>query len=235
MSKRWLTENPAPRERGVAPLESRVESFAKDEWERRLNRTGRHWRSLRLRIGSKVLQISFPLLVAGVAVLAYVFLAQTAPRVHGVAVVGHRILLVLDNRSSMSAQSAEVNRQIAALRASLSASVFTVNGFGTHSSGSDNLRAVLEQKLAQPRTFDAVYVLSDFNPIDKPTDCDDAAGLDRVRQLVRSSGVRFYLSTVRTMPPPALLAIARESGGGLIGVQSPEDNRAQQAAVCGAQ
>ena len=235
-----MSERPSPEKRPLAKqqkdqLESRVESFAKEEWERRLNRTGRHWQTLRLHIGSRVLHISFPLFVAGVAVLAYVFLAQTAPRVHGVAIVGHRILLILDNRRSMSAEGAEVDRQISTLRTSLSAHVFTVNGFGAISTGSDNLRAVLEQKLSQPHTYDAVYVLSDFNPIDKPTDCDDAAGLERVRQLVRSSGVRMYLSTVRTMPSAALLSIARESGGGLIGVQSPEDNRTRQAAVCGAQ
>ncbi len=215
-------------------LEFKVESFAKEEWERRLNRTGRHWQTLRLRIGSRVLQVSFPLFVAGVAVLAYVFLAQTAPRVHGVAVIGSRILLVLDNSGSMGSESTEVNRQIATLRNSLSPNVATVNGFGTISTGSDNLRTALEQRLSQSRAFDAIYVLSDFYPIDKPIDCDDAAGLARVRQLVRGSGVRVYLSTVRMMPSPALLAIARDSGGGLIGVQSPQDNRAQQAAACGA-
>jgi len=228
-----MSERPFVEERQKEQLASRVELFAQDEWERSLNRTGRHWRSLRLRIGSRVLQVSFPVIVAMVALLAYLLLAQSAPRVHGVAVVGHRILLVLDGRIAMSRDSAEVNRQIAALRTSLSPKTATIKGFGTHSGGLDNLRTALEQRLAQSRAYDAVYVLSDFYPTDKPSDCDDAAGLDRVRQLVRSSGVRVYLSTVHMMPPPALVALARESGGGLIGVPRPEDNRAQQAAVCG--
>lgn len=234
MSERPSPEKRPPEKPPVDQLELKVESFAKEEWERRLNRTGRHWQTLRLRIGSKVLHVSFPLFVAGVAILAYVFLAQTAPRMHGVAVVGSRILLVLDSSSSMSSENAEVNRQIAALRTSLDPTVSTVSGFGTVSTGYDNLRTALEQKLSQPRTVDAVYVLSDFYPIDKPIDCDDTAGLERVRQLIRHSGVRLYLSTVRMMPPPALIAIARESGGGLIGVESPLDNRTQQTAICGA-
>jgi hypothetical protein len=234
MPDRLPSEKRLPEKRSSDQLEFKVESFTRDEWERRKIRTGRHWQTLRLRVGSKVLQISFPLFVAGVAILAYVFLAQSAPHVHGVPVVGSRILLVLDSSGSMGSESAEVNRQIATLRNSLSPNVSTVDGFGTISTGADNLRTALEQRLSQPRTFDAVYVLSDFYPIDKPIDCDDAAGLERVRQLVRSSGVRVYLSTVRMMPSPALLALARESGGGLIGVQLPQNNRVQQAAVCGA-
>src|SRR5262249_13155747 len=135
-----MPERPSREKQQKDQLESKVESFAKEEWERKLNRTGRHWQTLRLHIGSGVLQISFPLFVAGAAVLAYVFLAQTAPRVHGVAIVGHRILLVLDHRSSMSSESAEIDRQIAALRRSLSPNISTVNGFGTLSTGHDNLR-----------------------------------------------------------------------------------------------
>jgi len=214
-------------------LEFKVESFARDEWERRKNRTGRHWRTLSLRIGSSVLQISFPLFVAGVAILAYVFLAQSAPRVHGVSVVGSRILLVQDKSGSMDEETTEVNRQIAILRHFLDPNISAIEGFGTISTGSDNLRTALEERLSQSRSFDAVYVLSDFYPIDKPIDCDDAAGLERVRQLVHDSGVRLYLSTVRMQPSQALLDIARQSGGGLIGVRAPEDNRASQAAVCG--
>jgi hypothetical protein len=218
-------------------LEFRIDAFANDEWERSRyhSRGGDSWWRRKLRFGSAPSARHLPMLacVAVVALGAYVVLVKSAPRLNGAPIAGSRILMVQDDSSSLGLVTDEVSRQISILRNSLDPQISKVEGFGTLSTGRDNLRTVLEEKLPQMRGFDAVYVVSDFYPTDRGVDCDDAAGLERVRELIRHSGVRLYLSTVRMMPSPALLAIARESGGGLIGVQSPQDSASAQASVCG--
>jgi hypothetical protein len=72
------------------------------------------------------------------------------------------------------------------------------------------LPASLADELPKHPGVDAVYVFSSF------AQASDPARLAELRALVRKNGIRLYLHTVDQPPSPALLAIAKESGGGLL-------------------
>lgn len=219
-------------------LEFRMRASAKDEWQR-IRPRSETWglRAVPLRAGSKLWQVPVPVFAVGAILTLYAIQMGTAPAVHGVAVVGSRILLIEDVSGSMDEDGIpdELKREKEILRNALVPNEVQVDGFGAISSGSDNLRTALEQSLPNNQGLDAVYFLSDFHPETKDWDCDDAAGVEEVRRLVRAAGVRLYLSSVGMLPSPGLLAVARESGGGLIGARTPEDSTAARTETCGTQ
>jgi hypothetical protein len=219
-------------------LEFRIHSPARQDWPRHrfLRRDGGTWWSrggFGFEIGAKTIPIPPPALLAGIFLAAPLLFNAMAPRVNGVAVEGNRILFVEDVSGSMSSSQPELARQKALLKNTLVPGGVNVNGFGVISTGSENLRSALESALPARKDIDAVYFFSDFYPATPEWDCDDAPGLDRFRRLIRQTGVRLYLSTVNRMPSPGLLAIARESGGGLTGASAPAESAQLRATVCG--
>ncbi|SRR6266404_1518659 len=80
----------------------------------------------------------------------------------------------------------------------------------------DNSLKTLEQALKENPGADAIFVFSDFTNFDNPWDRNDAAGYQRLRDLLGRR--RLYLGNVNAnaQPPNELIRIARDSGGDLI-------------------
>ncbi len=152
-------------------------------------------------------------------------------RVDGVAVAGSHILVVQDNSGSVGDPNSELERQKALLGTSVARLVKGV-GFGVSSAHAATLLYVLEQSIPAEAGVDTVYVFSDFAPATAEYDCNDSAGPDGLRRLIRESKVLLYLSTVNMTPSSGMVAIARESGGGVPGIPSPADGPAARQKVC---
>jgi hypothetical protein len=219
-----------------------------DRLEFRTSLTKKNWRRLKARAKDPAnplarafrLPFSAPpveapaivLVIVTATILASGTRMPNTPRVNGVPVQGTKILVVEDTSGSMGQATAELERQKERFGRSLFQGKSEVHGFGVVSTGEGrNLLHVLAVDLPARRSIDTVYVFSDFKPIDYDIDCNDAVGLVQFRQLIRRIGVRLYLSTVSMMPSSGLLAIAKESGGALIGT-TPADSLAARRLVC---
>jgi hypothetical protein len=230
--------NPVNREQ-LRRIKSRLESSGR-----------RQSRSVRLAFGSNAISLRAPLLWLGGALLVAAALVTPTVRVNGVAVQGSRILALEDRSGSMNegGKQDELTLQKAQLGRSLSEGESTICGFGVAAAGGDsevpptnctvvaadaNLLHVLLHELPARRGADTVYVFSDFRPETTTWDCNDDAGLSEFRQLIRSTGVRLYLSTVDMLPSPGLLAIARDSGGALLGAATAVDSTQVRHSFCG--
>ncbi len=88
-------------------------------------------------------------------------------------------------------------------------------GFSVAGSDDNSLKK-LEKALKENPAADAIFVFSDFTIFGFPWDGSDAAGYQRLRELLRGGQRRLYLGTVNLQPPDELIRIARDSGGGLI-------------------
>jgi hypothetical protein len=181
--------------------------------------TENQWRRIRRRIEPRAwgAGAGVPTLCAGVLAVLGMFAPGSA--VNGVNVQGSRILVVEDTSGSMNSFTGELARQKSLLGNALFERSPKIDGFGVISTGAQsNLLHVLERELPARRGVDTVFVFSDFRPGTADWDCNDLAGLGEFRRLIRSAGVRLYLSTVNMLPSNGLIAIARESGGGLAGL-----------------
>jgi len=218
-------------------LEFHINSPTGEECRRlksRLKRGRDLWsRSVGLPLGGAGGSLPLPaLLLCGALVIAAGMGGSTI-LVNGVPIQGSHILVVEDVSGSMGSSQVELARQKAQFGSSLFEGESQVWGFGVVSSGDDsNLLHVLQHDLPAKRGVDTVYVFSDFEPIDYGIDCNDLAGLDQFRQLIRSAPVRLYLSTVNMLPSSGLLAIAKESGGGLLSAARAQDSLQDRRRVC---
>jgi hypothetical protein len=96
--------------------------------------------------------------------------------------------------------------------------VITEGGGFASAGPADNSLHVLETALSTNPVADTIFVFSDFNDSTYPPDVHDEAGFQRLRELLRGRSRRLYLGTVYNEPPPKLIEIARQSGGGLFAV-----------------
>lgn len=141
--------------------------------------------------------------------------------IHGELVIGRHVVLVRDTSGSMNEPTRQENlkNQIYSLKAAGIAvdEGGEAKGFGVSSTmGSDNLLHQVEQALQDYPRVDTIYAFSDFEITDAAYWKSHRDGYRRLETILKEHGVRLYLSTVRYPPPPELVAIARQSGGGLI-------------------
>ena len=220
-------------------FEFRTNSVTERQW-RRIKRHLRHGPGSSLSTwlpggGSAIvglnLPLAIPVLCGGLLIVAGINTQSTL--VNGVTVEGSHILIVEDTSGSMSSSQEELARQKARFASTLFQDSPKIDGFGVGSGGDPtNLLHVLQRELPARRGVDTVYVFSDFEPGTASWDCNDLAGLAQLRQLIRSAGVRLYLSTVNMVPSRGLLAIARESGGGLVGFAGAADSLQARRDMC---
>ncbi len=221
-------------------FEFRTSSVTGDQWrriKRRLN-PGTGPPSLSGRLpggGAGIAGIPLPLIIpvlCGALVIAAGIGAPNAV-VNGVTITGSHILVVEDVSGSMASSQEELARQKARFGSALFEGGPKMDGFGVMSTGENsNLLHVLQRELPARRGVDTVYVFSDFQPGTASWDCNDLAGLAQLRQLIRSAGVRLYLSTVNMLPSRGLLSIARESDGGLVGLAGAADSLQARRDMC---
>ena len=159
-----------------------------------------------------------------------------AAQISGVSIQATHILILVDDTTSMSAQ--EIQEDLTRQRTLLEGLESVrpephIQAFGVSSSGyPSNLLYRALAELPRHPEVDALYVFSDFHPYTPEADCDDQAGLAEFRALVRKSRVRLYLSSAEMVPSPGLVAIAEESGGGLIGVRLKSSSEAPGTISC---
>ena len=172
--------------------------------------------------GPSILRLSpFGLAIASVAVVGGVLYISTPVALIGdVPVRGRHVLFLADDplqnaanaridlltRAGMSVERAGA-RNVA--RRSTGGFVGALNQIDDLIAASDAPSRV-SQELAQHPDVDAVYVMSNFSGSD---DRDRPAQL---QALIRKNGVRLYLDTADKQPSPELLALAKESGGGVL-------------------
>jgi hypothetical protein len=139
--------------------------------------------------------------------------------IEGHALTARNIVLIVDKSNSMAGTEGTIQQ----LRERLERAGISIRaeeksegfGFGVASQGAaDNALHHLEAVLQQNPSADAIYLFSDFDP--HSNDSTDEAGYRRLRELLQQGHRRLYLGTVRMEPDPALLAIAKQSGGDLI-------------------
>ena len=221
-------------------FEFRTNSVTADEWRRIKRRLegGPGSPSLSARMparaaGAGGLHLPLAIQILGAALVIAACIDAPTAVVKGVPIQGSQILVVEDRSGSMDDSKDELARQKAQFGSALFEGGAEILGFGVNSTGeASNLLHVLEQVLPARRGVDTVYVFSDFVPATPSVDCNDPAGLAQFRQLIRSARVRLYLSTVNMLPSPGLLAIARESGGGLVGLAGAADSLEARRAKC---
>ncbi|HKR61079.1 MAG TPA: hypothetical protein VJS64_15270 [Pyrinomonadaceae bacterium] len=129
------------------------------------------------------------------------------------------VIVLPDQSGSMSDKQARLQALIDRLKQRNidTDNQFATDGGGFSSQGPDNNSLHrLETALQAHPGADAIFVFSDFSSSDYGADVHDDAGLNRLRQLVTEQPRRLYLGTVAELPPERLVAIARQSGGGLI-------------------
>lgn len=141
--------------------------------------------------------------------------------INGKAFTATDVVLLIDASGSMRGTETILGRQTDQLQqAHVSVSNRSnTDGFGFSVNGpANNALHVLEQVLQAHPAADAIYLFSDFDPTNEryAPDDDDAAGYQRLRDLLREGQRRLYLGTVRLRPREALIRIARESGGDVI-------------------
>ena len=161
-------------------------------------------------------------ILASAAVVAAVFYAidPFTPKADVGEIVKAKKLLVMKDRSgSMSGTEAK----LAALSAIFEGSnmklvIDSARGFGVSTDGDpDNLLYELQDGLKANPDVDAVYVFSDFERnFEYRVDGDNAAGYQKLRELLDTYQLRLYLGTVKYPPRKEMIEIAVASGGGMI-------------------
>ena len=235
----------------MSRIEFHIHSPDNDQWQRLKDdltkpKSGLDWTPIRralVRVPLGRALLGLPVSVTtgiGVVVFAAWSGVFGPTQIHGVSIHGTHILILIDATSSMSEDGIpdEVKRQMASLKPSVFAVADTF-AFGVSSAGYNNYRGyasnllyTLSHQLPSHREVDSVYVVSDFHPEEAGADCDNRAGLVQFRELIKKSQVRLYLSSVYMLPSPGLLAIAEESGGGLI-ARSAKSSAAARLEFCG--
>jgi hypothetical protein len=237
----------------MSRIEFRIHSPRGEQWQRLKEhsqpRNGLDWAPIRgvlarIPLGRALLRSPVPVTAGvGVAVFAAWSGVFAPAQIHGVPISATHMLVLVDDTGSMSEAGipTELERQRKILAASFFSSnelkiyAFGVSSAGYHNYGgyASNLLYRLSDELPAHPGVDSVYVFSDFHPEEAGADCDNTAGLAQFQALIGKSRVRLYLSSVNMLPSEGLLAIAEESGGGLIatGAKSSLSDRAK---TCGA-
>jgi hypothetical protein len=236
----------------MSRIEFHIHSPDGDQWQRLKDhlpepKGGLDWTPVRsalarVPLGRALLRLPVSVTAGvGVVVLAAWSGVFEPTQIHGVSIRGTHILILVDATSSMSEDGIpdELKRQMASLKASVLAVADTF-AFGVSSVGyhdyrgyASNLLYSLSRQLSAHPEVDSVYVVSDFHPEEAGADCDNRAGLVQFQELIKKSRVRLYLSSVYMLPSPGLLAIAEESGGGLIATLA-KSSAAARLEFCGA-
>jgi hypothetical protein len=164
-------------------------------------------------------------LLSTIVVAAIVYSASSKPMVSiaGTPVTATRVLVLRDVSGSMANTGPTLARQMATALAGGIGVVEEVptRGFGFSPAGWDDNALKPLERVLPGLDVDAVYLFSDFDNQTGGLDDSDAAGLDRLRSLLDANGIRLYLATVRLDPDPALVQVAVESGGGVVGANGP--------------
>lgn len=141
--------------------------------------------------------------------------------IRGELLIAKHVVLIRDISGSMNVPARQENLKNQTER--LKASGITVDegggalGFGVSvTKDPDNLLHRIEQALGAYPQADAIYAFSDFEITDNGYWQSDREGHRQLESILAARRVRLYLGTVKYPPPPELLAIARQSGGGLI-------------------
>lgn len=173
-------------------------------------------------------------LSSGARVLVWAALALTAlyllqwfyipsVKVYGQVFTGKNVIILEDISGSVRAPDKERLKGLITLLKSAGISVdnrVETQGGGFSAVGSeDNSLKKLEAALKENPWADTIFVFSDFTVYDLPWDGNDAAGYQRLRELLKRGPRRLYVGTVNLPPPDELITIARDSGGGLIEVK----------------
>jgi len=151
-----------------------------------------------------------------IAGAAYAILGPPAASIKGTSVSAYRVLVLVDDSTSMPDFNAAVRPQLDRLRAAGIPIEHQVNvpGWSWVSRTGYGFLNALGQEIAGRSTVDAVYVVSDFSAGDNTE--NDAVGERRLRQILGGRGLRLYFSTVRDPVPAAYRQIADSSGGGVV-------------------
>jgi hypothetical protein len=138
---------------------------------------------------------------------------------------GRNLMVVVDNSSSMT-DNKDRQARLKTQREQLKAAGVAINrdltsiGFGLSPSGAaTNLLYSLRQELSENPPLDTIYFFSDFDPGTYgigPNDLCDQAGYEELRGMLWKYRLRLYLSTVAEKPSAEFVALARESGGGVV-------------------
>jgi hypothetical protein len=136
--------------------------------------------------------------------------------VHGTTVRADRILIMVDNSSSMGGTDAEVRFQLGRLLASGASISDEVNipGFAISFIDTLSLLPSFTQKVAEDARIDTVYIISDFSAGD--SNANDPAASAAFIETLRKRRLRLYWATVRDDPIPEYYQLARMTGGDVI-------------------
>lgn len=153
---------------------------------------------------------------AAIGVVGYILLGPSTASIRGASVSAYRVLVLVDDSTSMPDFNAAVRPQLDRFRAAGIPIDYQANvpGWSWGSNSGYGFLRELERAIAAGTTVDTVYVVSDFTAGDN-TD-NDAAGERRLRQLLGSRGLRVYFSSVRDPVPLAYRQIAESTGGGVV-------------------
>jgi hypothetical protein len=143
------------------------------------------------------------------------------------AISASSVLVLHDSSGSMNTGARQ--QTLAAHLASLEASGVTIagklriTGFGispSHVSARPDVLiapgALQALSSTSSRGFDAVYLFSDFDVQTATVDESSVEGYRSFARLLARAGARLYLASVSVPPPPAMLVLAVDSGGGLV-------------------
>ena len=139
--------------------------------------------------------------------------------VHGKTVRADRMLVMVDNSSSMGGTENEVRFQLGRLLASGVSISNQVNipGFAISINDPYSLYPILIQKLADDPRIDTVYVISDFSAGD--SNANDSASYSAFIDTLRKRRLRLYWATVKKDPIPEYYQLARMQGGDVISLK----------------
>ena len=146
----------------------------------------------------------------------YAILAPPAASIKGTSVSAYRVLVLVDNSTSMPNFNTAVQPQLDRMRAAGISieNQRTVPGWSWGSTTGYGFLSALESEMAAGSTVDSVYVVSDFTAGDNSE--NDAAGERRLRQILGGRSLKLYFSSVRDAVPLAYRQIAESSGGGVV-------------------
>jgi hypothetical protein len=201
----------------MSRLESRIDGITRTKLERAQQQNQpdsrvEHWLR-QMPMGPSILRLSPLGLAIVIVVLAAVIADVSTPvaRIGPVPLRARHLLYMWDVRAGAAQVRALEDAGIVVDLVNLIGSggiVPALDQLGAKIGGT--LPASLADELPKHPGVDAVYIFSSF------AQASDPARLAELQALVRKNGVRLYLHTVDQPPSPALLAIAKESGGGLL-------------------
>ncbi len=209
----------------------RADGLSEDDVRQWHKHTGPSIRALNVLIWTVVVAVVYS---AGTSTRIALVDGQPARFQRGAVVLGEReslgniiraqsALLIVDRSGSMltAERQGKLQRQLNQLRAAgTSLSERPAQGFGVSATEDDrNLLNQLEQGLSSSPNAEAIYAFSDFENSGDSYWKSDAAGFERLRDLLSRRKIRLYLGSVQYTPDAELARIARESGGGVIVIQ----------------